>query len=290
MDTPTLMFGIGATKSGTSWLYRYFAAHPECYVREIKELHFFDTIDGGNVQRMVRRIDRRYNRLSRLQARPDARNPVGRAIRMAALKEQARVIGKGTEAAYLDYLNSGRTTERLIADITPAYALLSEGRLKRMAGMAPEVRFVYLMRDPVDRLWSHVRMIAKRRSRTGRDIEARAGKILERALRGGEEHILMRGDYSANLSWLTSAVPEQQIHLETYESLFSDEAMRRLCDFLGIGYHPGDFASRVHEGVSLGMSAEQRARAAEALAPQYDFVEATLGRIPDAWHANRAGA
>ena len=43
MSDPVLLFGIGATKAGTSWLHRYLAGHPDCALRSIKELHFFDT-------------------------------------------------------------------------------------------------------------------------------------------------------------------------------------------------------------------------------------------------------
>ena len=50
MSEATLMFGVGATKAGTSWLYRYLADHPECHLRSIKELHFFDALDTGKVE------------------------------------------------------------------------------------------------------------------------------------------------------------------------------------------------------------------------------------------------
>ena len=38
MSEPVLMFGVGAAKSGTSWLHRYLDEHPECHFRAIKEL------------------------------------------------------------------------------------------------------------------------------------------------------------------------------------------------------------------------------------------------------------
>ena len=47
MAEPVVMYGIGATKAGTSWLYRYLAAHPDGYLRSIKELHFFDSHEKG---------------------------------------------------------------------------------------------------------------------------------------------------------------------------------------------------------------------------------------------------
>ena len=42
---------IGAAKAGTDWLHRQLSMHPECHLRSIKELHYFDALDGDHVQR-----------------------------------------------------------------------------------------------------------------------------------------------------------------------------------------------------------------------------------------------
>jgi len=285
----TLLFGVGATKSGTSWLYRYLGGHPECFLRSVKELHFFDTLDDGAVEARIAALEKRKRQLERRAGAGTTADVLERARRVADIEHLIRVLRKGDERAYLGYLNDGRGDQRLIADITPSYALLSEGRLERMAGMSADVRFVYLLRDPVARLWSHVRMLARRRSATGRDLETRAEGILERALTGGEGHILRRGDYRAALTRLGAAVSPTRLLTLFYEELFSAPAMARLCEFLGIAARTGDTGNRVHEGVALSMRDDQRARAVALLAPQYEFVEARLGRLPEAWQASRVG-
>ena len=40
-DQPTLLFCVGATKAGTSWLFDYLKHHPECHLRSVKELQYF---------------------------------------------------------------------------------------------------------------------------------------------------------------------------------------------------------------------------------------------------------
>ncbi len=282
----TLLFGVGATKAGTSWLYRYLAAHPECHLRTIKELHFFDALDAGR-----RDAQRKALAATREGLIRGAGNlaPEARARRIADIDAYLPVLQAGDTAGYIDYLNFGRTDERLIADITPAYALLSEGRLGRMACMSADVRFVYLLRDPVARLWSHVRMIARRRSATGRDVAQRAGQVLDRVLSGAEAHIARRGDYRAALTRLRAAVAPRRLFTGFYEDMFDAKAVTRLCAFLGLSDRPADLRRRVHAGVPVEMSAEQRDRAAAFLRPQYEFVEACLGRLPDAWEANRVG-
>ncbi len=279
MNGATLLFGLGATKAGTSWLYRYLSAHPECHLRTIKELHFFDTIDDGNPARRQQVLEQQRARITGDGARA--------ARRRADLDDWMQVTASGDEAAYLAYLQKGLTDQRLIADITPAYSLLSEGRLKRMASMASDVRFVYLMRDPVERLWSHVRMIARRQSDAQSGLSHRAGEILRDALSGGQNQITKRGDYRTILTRLAAALDPSRLFLGFFEDMFSDSGITRICGFLGLTPRPMRMEKRVHAGVELPMTDAQRADAFQYLRPQYDFVAARMGRVPAAWDTNR---
>ena len=45
---PDFMICVGATKAGTTWLHDQLSAHPECYLRTIKEYHYFST--NGDAQ------------------------------------------------------------------------------------------------------------------------------------------------------------------------------------------------------------------------------------------------
>ncbi|MFZ1727615.1 MAG: sulfotransferase [Albidovulum sp.] len=289
MATPILLFGIGATKSGTSWLYSYLRAHPECYLRSIKELHFFDSLEKSGKNWHLKELKRKCGELEKALSSGNAVNSEWNAAQLADARIYAKILKKHDEAGYLSYLSDGCTGESVVSDITPCYSMLSEDSLSHMASMTDDVRFVFLMRDPVDRLWSHIRMIAKRRSKTGDDIEKRAGWIFNRTLDGGEDHILERGDYRGTLTRLQASVNPDQVFICTFEELFSDDALGRLCRFLGIAPLPGNYAKRQHVGVAVPMSGAQKKRAAAFLEPQYDFVAARMGPLPAAWEANRAG-
>lgn len=47
-------------------------------------------------------------------------------------------------------------------EITPAYALLDHGRVAQFKTLAPDLRVWFVMRDPVDRAWSSVRLHIRR--------------------------------------------------------------------------------------------------------------------------------
>src|SRR4051812_8296065 len=56
----TLILGVGAPKSGTSWLHSYLKGDARVAVSPIKELHFFDDWLGtGRQQRWKRRFVQR---------------------------------------------------------------------------------------------------------------------------------------------------------------------------------------------------------------------------------------
>jgi hypothetical protein len=293
-DEPALLLGVGATKAGTTWLYSYLSGHAECRFRAVKELHFFDAVDDGSKDRQIRQLTATRDRLRKEKAQAPWRQKAMLKAKIADCEEMIAVHEAEGEAEgverYLAYLTRGRGQARVVGDITPAYALLSRQRLAMMARLTPGTRLLYLMRDPVDRLWSHVRMHAARSAKPGEDLATLAVAALRRVLRKGAlPAITRRGDYAAALSKLLDAVPGPQLFLDFYERLISAEGVARLCDFLGIGYRPAPLARRVHAGPQLTLDPELRQAAARMLRPQYDFVERTLGPLPERWRTNRMG-
>lgn len=293
--TPAIMICAGATKAGTSSLYRYLHDHPECHLRSIKELHYFDTVEFDDYPHQFDV----YARLrADLVARQDRATKNSNKWKVANLQRQiddvdeiVRILGLGAEGVndYLFYLLDGIGDKKLAGDITPGYGLLSEDCLRTMAQMAPDVRFVFLMRDPVDRLWSHVRMQAKRQRRPGEEVAVKARRIMNRVInRDLEKHIAPRGDYAAMIEKLKAAVPADKLLIGFSEELLSGVGLTRLCTFLGISERSVDHEPHAHEGVALELSDKQRDEAARFLAPQYAYVEKTFGPLPARWQANMA--
>lgn len=285
---PAIMLGVGATKAGTSWLHSYLSGHPECHFRSIKELHFFDSLENGRLERALESHRREAGAIrDRLQR---GRAGVGASTRLRDREDWIGVLERGEDiGAYIDYLTRDAGAARIAGEVTPAYALLPEKRLMRMARMVPDVRFVYVMRDPVARLWSHVRMIAGRRDAAGRVEAGRAGRILRRVFRGEEPQIALRGDYRGALEKLSRAVDPSRLLVLIFEDLVAGGAIERLCEFLGIAPRRAERAP-VHVGQPVAMTMGQRRDARDWLAPQYDFVAEWLGARPTGWAYDLAEA
>ena len=168
-----------------------------------------------------------------------------------------------------------------MADVTPAYALLPVARLHQMAGIAADVRFLYLLRDPVARLWSQARMIARRAVGDVAEFPARAvaemRALLDRIAAGTRE----REDYAGIITRLRAAVAPERLML-------TRPGLARLCAFLGIRVAPADFDKRVLEGAPLPLAEDLRARAQGLLRPQYEFVARLFPDLPESWRRNMA--
>ena len=285
-EAPTVLFCVGATKAGTSWLYRHLSQHPECHLRSIKELHYFDMMELGTQRRFRTRLRERIALLKSAVAAGDARPAQHRQLRDAL--EWKAVIATDTvdAAAYLGYLCEGRGDKTLVADITPAYALLPETRLRQMAGISPQTRFLYALRDPVSRLWSQARMLASRRQDGQGDLAALAAQMLEGMLESIRKGLPDREDYIGAVTRLRNAVAPDRLLIQLYDDLMSPAGLSRLQGFLGIADVPGEFDRRVHEGAALPMPDDLRARAQAALRPQYEFAAKLFPDLPANWRKN----
>jgi hypothetical protein len=290
VEGTTILLGVGATKAGTTWLWDHLSRHPECHARAIKELHYFDTVENGAWGRQIRVQQALAARIARTAAAGRG-NPARLAQRAADVAEWLAVLRRRVEdvPAYLAYLCGGaRGGRRVVMDVTPAYASLPEARLRRMAGMAGDVRFVYLMRDPVARFWSHVRMIAGRTVRSAAEVPAAARALLDAVLGGQPSAAVDRGDYAGALARLDAAVAPGRLLVLFQEELMTAPGYARLCAFLGIAPGQPDFGRRVFATTPAEMTGDQRARLAQFLAPQYAAV-AARGPLPAAWRRSMEG-
>ena len=271
-----LLIGLGAAKSGTSWLHRYLAGHPGCHPPPLKEMHWFDTVESGRTGWRVKALRRERDRVMEGEA-PMSR--VERIDRYLALFERDEM----DDAAYLGLLSDG-AGGRMRFEITPSYSILSDATTARMARLEG-ARFVFLMRDPVARMWSNIRMGARRRGGSEAQIEARARAMMEEATRPEGESHRARSAYGDILPKLRRAIPDGRLFTAFYEELFRQETVDSLCDFAGIARRPAETGRRVHAGTPIEIDPGLAARARDVLAPHYDATRRILGRVPEGWMA-----
>lgn len=290
MDGKTLMFGVGATKAGTSWLHRYLCDHPECALPNIKELHYFDRANPKHREKELVRLETlRADLLAKtLLAGKFKADKLNRRIDELEAWIKVMEVTTPDPLAYQRYLLRETTAQtRLVGDITPAYGLMDEATLVQMRDMAPDTRFVMLLRDPLDRLWSNLRMMAGWRVKDGEDLGAKANHLFGRLLKGEENGVAKRSDYVGTLTRLQNVVPRNRIFVGFYESLFTQTCVDKICTFLGLSAREGEFDRVIHASQPATLDPSRAQAVREMLIPHYDYVQQLMGDIPQRWHQNR---
>ncbi len=258
----TFVLGVGAQKAGTTWLYRYLAGSRLFVGGYRKEYHVFDVVDLPN---------QRWQRDRTLARAEESLNVLRRGgTGDAAVFHRLSMISN--TAHYFDYFASlllGRGGPHVTADITPAYAMLSSERFREVREEFSARRIktvpVFLMRDPVDRIWSQIRMQSRRRTEESHEEPT-------------EEHLLDlhrlpqfrdRSRYDLTIAALDAAFGDD-VHYAFYETFFSTESVGRLCRAVGIESHRPDFDTRANaDPNAVRVSATATKVVAESLADVY---------------------
>jgi Sulfotransferase family len=128
---------VGAQKGGTSWLYHQLNFHLDFWMPPIKELHYFDAL--SRVKRPVL--------------------PRCRDERDEQFLERIAELGA---RSYIDLHGYSRLfepkAELLSGDITPGYSLLNDELIEQIVSYFPNLKVIFLARDPVERVWSQLSM------------------------------------------------------------------------------------------------------------------------------------
>ena len=193
------LFLVGAMKSATTYLAGLLREHPAIFMSSPKEPCYFVE------PRVLRKVwpymwERGYWR------------SVERYLELFAGAGDAQVIGE--------------------ASTTYAKAPLFSGVPQRILEFSPDARFIYVMRDPVERAishyWHRVRFWGERRS-------------LVAAIHSDPQYVDV-SHYAMQLGQYLRHVSRERIYVLTYEDLLADSAgqVGRIYSWLGIdpSFHP----------------------------------------------------
>ncbi|SFD05601.1 sulfotransferase [Tropicimonas isoalkanivorans] len=287
----TLIFGVGAAKCGTSWLNALLRSHPEIHVAHQRELHYWDVVRPPFNDKPKNHARAHLDTLERLPLwRRLARAPALRYYRAAA---RMRETPDMRHSNYADVLFSRYSDAPIVGEVTPAYALLGAGTYAEMASLNEDCRFIFLMRDPVDRLHSGIRHDLRKSDDGAPITEERVLAELKARLAVRDEAAMARAYYVRTLENLEAAVSQEKIHYEFFEHLFRTESIERLFGFLGVDPVETDASRKRNQGISTGapISEAFRELAVEELDHVYRFVRDRFGdRVPERWRISYEGS
>ncbi|MGH0033549.1 MAG: sulfotransferase family protein [Myxococcota bacterium] len=215
--------GIGSSRCGTTFLHAALRRHPEIWLPPVKELHFFDR--GGRRRRRARgRGTGSVLKATRRMLRGDRDGPAD--VRFL-LRHR---FGAHDLAAYRAWFRLG--AGRVCGEITPGYCILEDERIALIRRELPDLRLIFLMRDPIDRAWSAAyKSLVRDR---GRSFDAVAPEEWRRKIES--RGLARRSDYPGILDRWERHFPAEQIRVGFFEDLQAapEAFLREIHLFLGV--------------------------------------------------------
>ncbi len=271
--------GIGAPRSGTTWLYRNLGRHPQIWLPPLKELHYFD-------QRRVARVANRYFRahLRKRLRRQLAQIRRGRAPNDLSW-DLRYFLGRRNKGWYVSLFRP--RAGQIAGEITPAYSMLDRETVEEIHEINPDLKVIYLLRDPIERAWSGALSEFVRRRR--RPLESITDD--EFILHFDRPGHLLRGDYVRTLSIWEGVFGPGQVFVGFLEQIQHQprQLLLDLCRFLGIEVDDAVLTDGV--GRRINFAGDYRGRVPERFErrlarqhlPQLRLLAARFGSPADAW-------
>lgn len=269
---PTFL-GIGAQKAGTTWLYRGLELHPDIWLPPVKELHFFDerirfpergfeNVHGthGPSKRWRRQLHNERRRRRRIEVVDDDE---------AQNRKWCSDYFFGTPS--IDWYRSLFAGHLHAGEVTPEYAALDADMIETVVTELPQIRVIYLLRNPIEREWSAALMATRSGNRSP-----------DAVLRQNRRHVR----YSDNIDRWTEALPPGRFYIGFTEDLGNhpDALMAHIVEF--IGADPGAAripTGRPNSGGATSIPGPFATALADELADEIDRIARRFGGPAESW-------
>lgn len=246
-----LLVCIGAQKAGTTWLSRQLQNHPTIYTPPIKEIHHFDSIYRKTIHRVrnkrIRMFKQHVAKMAYLKLTKDE------YMERTKWLFNYCVAPNNDDEWYLslfDFDKNIAKNKKVFIDNTPEYSILDKDALKHIKSMHPNVKIIFMMREPKSRTWSAIRYFSKNNpEKSLLDSEKKMINFIQG--KGTEK----RNDYLATIKRIEEVFPKSDILYEFYENIFISETtqlvfLQKICDFLNIDFNQSYFNETINDRVN----------------------------------------
>ncbi|WP_410218934.1 sulfotransferase family protein [Paracoccus sp. (in: a-proteobacteria)] len=260
---------IGAQKAGTSWLAQMLGQHPQVWIPPFKEVQYFNHLHIPGHRRWIAWHYR--NKPQEIRDRHVAR----KVDLPPELDEYLTAVtsGKMFHNQWYKRVFAPAPAHAIPMDFTPEYSGLPDEGVQAVKDFLPKARVIYLIRHPVDRAISQLRMNLRREKRMPETVDDWLAEVANPVL---DE----RGDYATYLPRWQARYPDMLVIPFGLIGTQPGAVMDAVEAHLGIG--PGLYANltqKVFANPAGVMPPPEAVTALEArLAPQIDALRDMLGQ------------
>lgn len=279
---------IGAQKAGTTWLYANLAVLPGVIMPPIKEIHYFDEI--------YRKVD--TSLLARLSAREGMNKWWWQEKLTFSFKRVIKTRNLAHARWYCRYFFFPRNFnwyERLFdvaagkisGDITPDYCILDKTVIRSIYERYPGLKIIYIIRNPVDRAWSALKMRYVHRRRV--DLNDIDTGLVEDYYREFKDF----NDIERTIRNWSRYFPAEQFYIAFYDELADHPVsfMDKLLSYLKVGreYDQARLQNKVFQGVKGVMPDDIKTilsrKAIQQIRFLIEYLDAANQAYPKQWLA-----
>lgn len=296
----TFLLGVGCQKGGTTWVHDHLSRHPHCALGIAKEYHTFDVVASQQQRHMlIRSMKRLRSNLEKAEGKLRKGDPIpldgskpllkNADLTEKLLRNLRKVNFAFSHEDYVSYFSRlARPNDvRITGDITPEYAVLKAEDYAEIRKMIEaqgdlKVKVLFMMRDPIERIFSSEKMNCRRLKQSEEQAAINTIKKYKHPMNAP------KSQFEKTIQGIEEVFDTDDVLYLFYEEMFKSHDVSALYDFLELdrliepdfGHNPlpsGTVKARLPEdGV-----AEMR----QYFAPTYDFVAEKFGtdRIASIW-------
>lgn len=270
---------IGAQKAGTTWLYTQLGYHPNIWLSPAKELNYFNEV--------YHQSEDRWEAAGRSSQATMAREALTSLTKLShrqrLMLESLNVIDE-TEISddWYGRIFASAPAEDLCGEASPEYCVLPRAGIAHIAALNPSMKAIIVVRDPIDRAWSHIRM-ATRNGYGSESYEFLADDYVWRGYQG-------RSNYPEMFRRWRNVFGADQVIVLNYDLIVNSplSLLKSLCDRLGLMFDPRFFhntAVAVGSGGASDMPPEIYEMAKGRMRQIYDSLWNVMPAEAEAWIA-----
>lgn len=286
---PTFL-GIGAQKAGTTWLHKQLTQHPEIWMPPRKEIHFFDrlpTYPSPNTLATASPLMRVMG-----SAPWEREKIVTDILRIAkyggkgnfkeAIWHSRWALGTYDKDWYVG-LFSQAVDHSICGEITPSYSILNSKDIAHIKVVNPDIKLIFMIRNPIERAWSHIRFDAgKGHLKVNLDCEDEIIAALK------EPVVTLRNDYQRTINAYLEHFDSSQILVCFYDAITHDPGglMSDITSFLKISpFQENTVSNKTRFNASKPKKIPTRVQEylLEKYSPMLTQLAALLGSYANTW-------
>jgi exoribonuclease R len=235
---------IGTQRSGTTWLYAQFKGLKNFALPYIKEYHYFDRTPEypSTINLHGKSILERLKR--KVWLKKNISYTLGAMRHFGSFKTFIwRLKFYWHLGEYDDkwYLSTFKNLPGVTGEFTPEYALLKDEDIARMAKLLPDIKIIYILRDPIARTWSHIRYNA---SKKGQNKVINTEVVIKRF--ETKSHFHDHVNYLENISRYARHFSPENILITFFDDIANrpQEMLAAIISELGISHQESNKATK----------------------------------------------